>query len=102
MIKLTDLIKEANDDSEKGFRLKNTSTDPLTGKSESEVEYDPDVERIARELEGHRKEFKIISKSKVPEIKELAENIDIALHRIAKATYKLNELIQYNKKYKGV
>ena len=102
MIKLINIIKEAEDDSQKGFRLKNTSTNPLTGKSESEVEYDPDVKRIARELEGYRKEFKIVSKSNVSEIKELAENIDIALHRIAKATYKLNELIQYNKKYKGV
>lgn len=115
MIKLTNLINEiekpenvyapgqgpeASNIEKKGFRLKNTTIDPETGKSSSEVEYEPKLKQIAADLESYREEFKIVSKSNTEEIKTLAENIDTALHRIAKAMYKLNEMIQYKKRYK--
>lgn len=116
MIKLQDLINELDKPqdvyspgegpetdsfSKQGFRLKGTTVDPKTGTSSSTVEYEPDIKKIARSLEKYRDEFRIVSKSNVSDIKELAENINVALHRIAKATYRLNEMIQYNKKYKN-
>ena len=93
--------QESEDDfDKKGFRFKKTTIDPATGRSTSEVEYEPDIEKIARSLEGYRNEFKIVSQSNVAEIKELAENIDEALRRVAGAMYKLNKKIEYKKKYK--
>jgi len=114
MIKLTDLVNEIEkpenvyapgqepeeDFDKKGFRLKGTTIDPTTGKSSSEVEYEPKLKQIAANLESYRDEFKIVSQSNVTEIKELAEKIDEALRRVATAAYELSRKVKYKKKYK--
>jgi hypothetical protein len=115
MIKLTDLLSEVEkpeqiynpgqgseeDFNKKGFRLKSTKINPETGTSTSEVEYAPDLDRVAREIAGYKDKMQpVIKWAENPKARDLAKNISIALDRVSKALYSLGDLMEYDKEYK--
>ena len=111
MIKLTDLINEldkpeniyapgansetpSDDFLQKGFRLKGTSINPVTGASMSDVEYLPEFDRIKMEIGNFAKTFRTYKFSSNPDIASVATKLVTALNKADQLTTVLNNMIK--------
>jgi hypothetical protein len=111
MIKLTDLIKElgkpeniynpgvnpeepSDDFLKKGFRMKDTMTNPETGASMSDVEYLPNFDRIKMELGNFAKTFRTYKFSADPDIASVATKLVTSLNKADQLTTVLKEMIK--------
>jgi hypothetical protein len=111
MIKLTDLINEldkpkniyapganpetpSDDFLQKGFRLKGTSINPITGASMSDVEYLPEFDRIKMEIGNFAKTFRTYKFSSNPDIASVATKLVTALNKADQLTTVLNNMIK--------
>ena len=98
MIKLTDLIKELDDDIiQKGFRTVGTTIDPITGKSTSTVEYLPKFDKIKRDLGETAKAMRPFKFKTDPSIADVAKKLVSALNKAQELTGALDALIKAEK-----
>ena len=111
MIKLTDLINEldkpeniyapgANSEApsdeflQRGYRMTNTTIDPETGKTFSDVEYLPEFDRIKMEIGNFAKTFRTYKFSSNPDIASVATKLVTALNKADQLTTVLNNMIK--------
>ena len=93
--------EEPNDDfMQKGFKLKQTTIEPETGKASSEVEYLPGFGEDRRTLLMMRKSFQPHKFSSNPEIATLARNINTSLTKLSNAMFALEKMIELQRKSK--
>jgi hypothetical protein len=109
MIKLTDLINELgkpeniyapgvnpeepdDDFLQKGFRIKGTSINPITGASMSDVEYLPEFDKIKMDIGNFAKTFRTYKFSADPDIASVATKLVTALNKADQLTTVLKEM----------
>jgi len=90
----TTASKDDEDIAKLPFRMKNTETDPETGKSTSTVEYLPEFDKIKIELIKFRKEFQQFKYSTNPDISQLSTKINGALTKIVNAVQALDQMVK--------
>jgi hypothetical protein len=111
MIKLTDLINEldkpkniyapganpetpSDDFLQRGYRMTNTTIDPETGKTFSDVEYLPEFDRIKMEIGNFAKTFRTYKFSSNPDIASVATKLVTALNKADQLTTVLNNMVK--------
>ena len=116
MIKLTDLIQELEvpkniyaqgakpetDDEfmKKGFKMGQTTVDPETGASMSNVEYLPAFEQIRKDIIKMRKEFQPFKFSANPDIAKVSKSINTYLTKTSQLIFALDKMIELQNKSK--
>ena len=103
MIKLTDLLNEADDSEDlmkQGFKLGKATIDPETGASASDVTYLPAFETIRRQALTMRKEFQPFKFSANPDIAKVAKDINTNLTRVSQMIFALEKMIELQNKSK--
>jgi hypothetical protein len=114
MIKLQDLINElgkpeniyspginpeepSDDFLKRGFRLKGTSVNPVTGASMSDVEYLPEFDKIKMDIGNFAKTFRTYKFSADPDIASVATKLVTALNKADQLTTVLKEMTKNRK-----
>jgi hypothetical protein len=107
MIKLQTLLEDIYAEKPKaigkgpGFEMSEPEINPKTGTSTSYIKYDPNLRKIEQSLYGYMGDIRRYKESDNREIADLAESLNIALSRIAKAMGKLHDKVELEKeKYK--
>jgi hypothetical protein len=114
MIKLIDLISEldrpeniyspgvnpeepSDDFLQRGFRMKGTSINPITGASMSDVEYLPEFDKIKMDIGRFAKTFRTYKFSTDPDIASVATKLVTALNKADQLTTVLKEMTKNRK-----
>ena len=107
MIKLTDLVEaiytdkpEGPDDDlmKQGFKLGQSTIDPETGTSTTNVVYLPKFEQIRRQILSLRKEFQPFKFSSNPDIAGVAKEINTNMTKLSQLIFALDKMIELQRK----
>lgn len=83
----------------KGFRLKNTISDPETGKTGGEVEYLPEFDKLKKDLLKMRRSVQPFKYSSNLDIAKLAKELNTSLTKAAQMMHALDKMIDLQSKF---
>ena len=107
MIKLTQLLEdiytdkpEGPDDDlmKQGFKLGQSTIDPETGTSTTNVTYLPKFEQIRRQILAMRKEFQPFKFSSNPDIADVAKDINTNMTKLSQLIFALDKMVELQRK----